>query len=157
MWAADEGKGRGMGEFADAVYAAVRQVPRGMVASYGQIAAMVGRPRSARYVGFALHVNPHPGAGPDAVPCHRVVYKDGSLCSGFAFGGVGEQLRLLLAEGVRFVEAPSEAEDARAGELVVADLGDGRGERELLVGSLRVDMGACQWPGPGEDDGKSVR
>jgi methylated-DNA-protein-cysteine methyltransferase-like protein len=53
------------------------------VASYGQVARMVGRPRNARFVGYALHVNPEPGI----IPCHRVVFRDGSLAPGFAFGG----------------------------------------------------------------------
>lgn len=87
-----------MGAFNDAVYDVVRQIPAGRVATYGQVARMVGRPRNARFVGYALHVNPEPGV----IPCHRVVFADGSLAPGFAFGGEGEQRRLLLAEGVAF-------------------------------------------------------
>lgn len=87
-----------MGSFNEAVYEIVRQIPVGYVASYGQVARMVGRPRNARFVGFALHVNPEPGI----IPCHRVVFKDGSLAPGFAFGGADEQRRLLEAEGVGF-------------------------------------------------------
>ena len=87
-----------MGAFNERVYEVVRQVPRGRVASYGQIARLMGSPRSARYVGFALHANPEPGV----IPCHRVVFKDGSLAPGFAFGGPGEQRRLLEEEGVDF-------------------------------------------------------
>ena len=52
--------------FFNRVYDMVRQVPRGMVATYGQIAKLVGEPRRARYVGYALHVNPEPGT----IPCH---------------------------------------------------------------------------------------
>ena len=89
-----------MGAFNDAVYEAVRQIPEGRVASYGQVARMVGRPRNARFVGYALHVNPEPGI----IPCHRVVFKDGSLAPGFAFGGEDEQRRLLEAEGVVFLD-----------------------------------------------------
>ena len=88
-----------MGAFNDAVYEVVRQIPSGRVASYGQVARMVGRPRNARFVGYALHVNPEPGA----IPCHRVVFKDGSLSSGFAFGGENEQRRLLAKEGIGFL------------------------------------------------------
>ena len=88
-----------MGAFNDAVYEVVRQIPAGRVASYGQVARMVGRPRNARFVGFALHVNPEPGV----IPCHRVVFKDGSLASGFAFGGEGVQRSLLETEGVGFL------------------------------------------------------
>ncbi len=88
-----------MGAFNDSVYELVRQIPEGRVASYGQVARLVGRPRNARFVGFALHVNPEPGV----IPCHRVVFRDGSLAPGFAFGGEGEQRRLLLAEGIEFL------------------------------------------------------
>ena len=52
-----------MGEFSEKVFAAVRHVPRGKVATYGQIARMIGAPRSARYVGYALRGNPEPSAG----------------------------------------------------------------------------------------------
>jgi methylated-DNA-protein-cysteine methyltransferase-like protein len=100
-----------VGAFNDAVYEVVRQIPAGRVATYGQVARMVGRPRNARFVGFALHVNPEPGI----VPCHRVVFRDGSLAPGFAFGGEDEQRRLLEDENVEF-------------------LPDGR-----------VDMRHCQW------------
>lgn len=86
------------GAFFESVYGVVEQIPPGMVATYGQIARLVGAPRRARYVGFALHANPRPGV----VPCHRVVFADGSLCAGFAFGGEGAQRALLEAEGVRF-------------------------------------------------------
>lgn len=49
-----------------------------------------------RQVGWALHVNPYPGA----VPCHRVVMKDGSLTESFAFGGACVQRAMLESEGV---------------------------------------------------------
>ena len=87
-----------MGAFNESVYELVRQIPAGRVASYGQVARMVGRPRNARFVGFALHANPEPGV----IPCHRVVFKDGSLAPGFAFGGPDEQRRMLEDEGVGF-------------------------------------------------------
>lgn len=88
-----------MGTFNVEVYEMVRHIPKGRVASYGQIARLVGRPRNARFVGFALHANPEPGV----TPCHRVVFKDGSLASGFAFGGEDEQRHLLQAEGIEFL------------------------------------------------------
>ncbi len=84
------------GAFADDVYEAVKTVPSGKVATYGQIALMSGHRGAARAVGNALHVNPFPGT----VPCHRVVGADGRLAPGFAFGGSGEQRRLLQSEGV---------------------------------------------------------
>lgn len=42
------------------IYKVVRKIPRGKVATYGQIAALAGNPRWARVVGYALHVNPTP-------------------------------------------------------------------------------------------------
>ena len=81
-------------------YALVRQIPEGRVASYGQIARMLGEPRRARFVGFAMHGSPGMAGG---VPCHRVVFKDGSLAPGFAFGGPDVQRDMLEAEGVGFL------------------------------------------------------
>ena len=80
------------------IYAVVRQIPRGRVATYGQVAARAGNPRWARVVGYALHVNPEPGV----IPCHRVVNRFGETSKAFAFGGEDVQRRLLEEEGVRF-------------------------------------------------------
>ena len=85
--------------FSQRIYETVKQIPKGRVASYGQIAMLAGNPRGARGVGFALHHNPEPGV----VPCHRVVFKDGSICTGYAFGGPDVQRRLLEEEGVPFL------------------------------------------------------
>lgn len=81
-------------------YDVVRQIPAGRVASYGQVARLMGEPRRARFVDFAMHASPGVAGG---VPCHRVVFADGRLAPGFAFGGPGEQRRLLEAEGVGFL------------------------------------------------------
>ena len=78
------------------VYAAVQSIPRGKVATYGQIARLCGSPRAARVVGGALHVNPAPGV----IPCHRVVNREGRLAPAFAFGGAQIQKELLEKEGV---------------------------------------------------------
>ena len=80
------------------IYDVVRQIPRGRVATYGQIAALAGNPRWARVVGYALHVNPSPGI----IPCHRVVNRDGRPSSAFAFGGMNRQVELLRDEGITF-------------------------------------------------------
>ena len=85
--------------FAQRIYEVVKQIPRGKVATYGQVAALAGNPRGARGVGFALHHNPQPGI----IPCHRVIFRDGSLYTGFAFGGPEVQRRLLEQEGVCFL------------------------------------------------------
>lgn len=86
------------GLVAQRIYAAVRMIPRGKVASYSQIAALAGNRNLRRYVGNALHKNPDNSL----TPCHRVVNAKG-LCSGsFAFGGHDAQRRKLEAEGVVF-------------------------------------------------------
>ena len=78
------------------VYSVVREIPKGKVATYGQVARAIGAPRCARQVGWALHSNPAFGE----IPCHRVVFKDGSLTDGFAFGGRDMQKQLLNNDGV---------------------------------------------------------
>lgn len=82
------------------IYEVVKTIPKGKVMSYGQVAILAGNPRWARVVGYALHVNPQPGI----IPCHRVVMKDGSVSTGFAFGGADAQRQLLMSEGVGFTD-----------------------------------------------------
>jgi len=82
--------------FYDKVYSVVVKIPKGRVATYGQIAAILGSPRAARAVGYALHFNP----SPKVIPCHRVVNRFGSLAPKFAFGGLDAQKSLLEDEGV---------------------------------------------------------
>lgn len=85
-----------VGAFRADIYGTVMKIPKGCVATYAQVALMSGHRGAARAVGNALHVNPYFGV----VPCHRVVNAKGRLASDFAFGGVGEQARLLTEEGV---------------------------------------------------------
>ena len=82
------------------IYEQVKKIPKGKVATYGQIALMAGNPRWSRVVGYALHSNPEPGV----IPCHRVVNKDGKLSKSFAFGGENRQIELLEAEGIELVD-----------------------------------------------------
>ncbi len=82
------------------IYEVVKQIPKGAVASYGQIAMLAGNPRWARVVGYALHANPDP----DSIPCYRVVTKDGRTSKSFAFGGENIQRRLLEKEGIEFTK-----------------------------------------------------
>jgi len=84
----------------DRIYEVVRRIPRGYVATYGQIAAAVGSIRWARVVGYALHCNPDP----EGIPCYRVVTKDGRVSKAFAFGGANRQVELLKADGVEFID-----------------------------------------------------
>ncbi len=80
----------------EAVYEVVRKIPRGKVASYGQIAAMLGNIRWARVVGYALHDNPDG----DYTPCYRVVNKEGRVSDAFIFGGKNRQIELLRNDGI---------------------------------------------------------
>ncbi len=81
------------------IYEAVKKIPRGKVATYGQVAALAGDKKMARAVGTALHKNPDP----DAIPCYRVVNAKGELAGEFAFGGEGAQAKLLEADGIEVV------------------------------------------------------
>jgi methylated-DNA-protein-cysteine methyltransferase-like protein len=82
------------------IYEVVKQIPYGKVASYGQVAALAGNKRWSRIVGYALHVNPDT----NAIPCYRVVTKDGYTSKAFAFGGEDQQRGLLEREGIGFVD-----------------------------------------------------
>jgi len=75
-------------EFAKNVYEIVGNIPKGKVASYGQIAKMVGKPRGAREVGWAMR------NCPEGLPWHRVVMADGTI----AGGEYGNLRRVLLEE-----------------------------------------------------------
>lgn len=81
------------------IYEAVKRIPKGKVATYGQVAAMAGNPKMSRAVGNALHKNPDPAG----IPCFRVVNAKGELSGEFAFGGKGRQQALLEADGVEVV------------------------------------------------------
>ena len=80
------------------IYDVVKQIPKGKVATYGQVAALAGSRRWSRVVGYALHANPDP----EHIPCHRVVNAQGRLSRSYAFGGIEAQRRLLEFEGVVF-------------------------------------------------------
>ena len=83
-----------MSPFFQQVYGIVEQIPYGKVVSYGQIACMLGRPRAAREVGWAMR------CCPDGLPWQRVVTKDGTIA-----GGACANMRraILEAEGVEFL------------------------------------------------------
>ena len=79
------------------IYEAVKKIPAGKVATYGQVAAMAGNPKMSRAVGNALHKNPDP----ENIPCFRVVNSKGELSGVFAFGGENEQKKRLEADGIK--------------------------------------------------------
>ena len=88
------------------IYEAVKKIPCGQVATYAQIAELAGDRKMARAVGNALHKNPDP----ENIPCFRVVNSKGELAGEFAFGGAGEQAKLLEAEGVHVINGKVDLE-----------------------------------------------
>lgn len=79
--------------FSNRVYRVVRNIPKGSVLTYMQVARMAGSPRACRAVGNILHTNTDPH-----IPCHRVVRSDGTL--GGYNRGVSRKKTLLVHEGV---------------------------------------------------------
>lgn len=79
------------------VYELVARIPKGKVATYGQIAKYL-QIKSPRMVGKILHQNKNP----QHIPCHRVVFADGKLSHAYAFGGYEKQKEKLMQEGVLF-------------------------------------------------------
>lgn len=86
--------------FKKRVYEVVAKIPKGKVATYGEVAALAGNPKAARAVGMLMARN----KDPKKVPCHRVVGSGGALV-GYAFNGVLAKREKLMAEGVRFAGA----------------------------------------------------
>lgn len=84
----------------DKVYEFVKIIPKGKVATYGQIAEYLGNKNLARMVGNVLHNNPDPAN----ISCHRVVNAKGELAAHFAFGGAKGQREKLEKEGIVFEE-----------------------------------------------------
>ncbi len=84
--------------FKEKIYKITAKIPKGKVATYGQLAKMAGNSKAARAVGACMRIN----KDTEAVPCHRVVASNGDL-TGYAFGkGVATKKEKLLKEGVMF-------------------------------------------------------
>ena len=84
--------------FKERVYKVLRQVPKGKVVTYGQLARLAGNRKAARAVGVLMRINddvPH-------TPCHRVVASDGSLTGYSGKGGINSKRKMLIIEGVSF-------------------------------------------------------
>ncbi|KEZ78938.1 MGMT family protein [Salinisphaera hydrothermalis] len=79
------------------IFAVVRRIPLGRVATYGQIARLVGRPRAARQIGYAMHRCP-PG-----LPWHRVINAQGRISLPPDSTSALTQRRRLIEEGVVFI------------------------------------------------------
>ncbi len=87
-----------MNNFKEKVYKICDSIPKGMVATYGQIAKLAGRPKAARAVGYYMRTNPDV----PHTPCHRVVASDGSLTGYSGRGGLKAKKQMLKKEGVVF-------------------------------------------------------
>lgn len=84
--------------FSTTVRAVVASIPKGKVATYGQVAKLAGSPGAARAVGSIMRTN----KDTKAVPCHRVVGSTGAL-TGYAYGsGLSTKRKMLSSEGVAF-------------------------------------------------------
>lgn len=88
------------------IYEAVKMIPKGQVATYGQVAELAGDRKMARAVGNALHRNPDP----EHIPCYRVVNAKGELAGAFAFGGAGQQAAILEADGIEVIDGKVDLE-----------------------------------------------
>ena len=84
--------------FRERVYSLAKKIPKGKVATYGQLATLAGSPGAARAVGVCMKENPDK----TTIPCHRVVSSSGEL-TGYAFGGISVKQQILQKEGVKFV------------------------------------------------------
>lgn len=84
--------------FADRVYEIVREIPKGKVSTYGQVAGLAGNTRAARAVGMLMAKN----KDIPKTPCHRVVAKNGALHGYSGRGGISQKRKMLIAEGVFF-------------------------------------------------------
>ncbi len=84
--------------FREQVYELIKDIPKGKVATYGQVAKLVGNPHAARAVGMCMKTNP------DAprTPCHRIVASDGSLHGYSGGNGLPTKKKMLKEEGVIF-------------------------------------------------------
>ena len=78
------------------IYAVIRRIPRGRVATYGQVAELAGLEGRARQVGYALHV------APTGLPWHRVINARGSISARPSSDWGELQRHLLEAEGIEF-------------------------------------------------------
>jgi methylated-DNA-protein-cysteine methyltransferase-like protein len=101
---AQGGEGRGSDSdgptFIARVFVLVSRIPNGRVTTYGAIARALGMPRAARSVGWALRLAPDE----DALPCHRVVDRNGFLSGGWHWGHPDVMAGLLHDEGVPFLD-----------------------------------------------------
>ncbi len=84
--------------FKEKIYKLTRQIPKGKVATYGQLAKLARKPQAARVVGMFMKINPDT----PRTPCHRVVASNGNLTGYSGKGGLAGKKKMLISEGVFF-------------------------------------------------------
>ena len=87
-------------EFQIRVWKAIRNIPKGKIKTYKELAIIIGRPKAARAIANACGKNPYP----IKIPCHRVIKSDGSIGGYSGKGGINSKISLLKQEGVLFNE-----------------------------------------------------
>jgi methylated-DNA-protein-cysteine methyltransferase-like protein len=92
-------------QYRERVYKLVRQIPRGRVMTYGQIAVILGQGYTPRTVGFVMH-----GADERQTPWHRVINSQGRCSTGGIVLPADKQQRMLEAEGVKFTSGKCDLE-----------------------------------------------
>jgi methylated-DNA-protein-cysteine methyltransferase-like protein len=92
-------------QYRERVYKLVRQIPRGRVMTYGQIAVILGKGYTPRTVGFVMH-----GADERQTPWHRVINSQGRCSTGGIVLPGDKQQRMLEAEGIKFTSGKCELE-----------------------------------------------
>jgi methylated-DNA-protein-cysteine methyltransferase-like protein len=121
--------------FRDQVYEVVRRIPRGKVATYGQIARLLGQPRAAREVGWALRDSPD---GLD-VPWQRVINAQGRVS--FPAGSEGAALQRAMLEDEGVVFGPDGSVNLKIYAWQGLDLGE---QQEVLAGDAAAEAEARQ-------------
>ena len=81
-------------EFQIRVWKAIRNIPKGKIKTYKELAIIIGRPKAARAIANACGKNPYP----IKIPCHRVIRSDGTLGGYSTPGGIAAKRRLLKEE-----------------------------------------------------------
>lgn len=87
-------------KYSDKVYEIVKSIPNGYVTTYKEIAIKLGNKNLSRVVGNILHNNPNE----DEILCYKVVNSKGILSNNFAFGGIDEQRKRLLNDGIEVID-----------------------------------------------------
>lgn len=98
-----------MNDLKKRLFELLREIPKGKVTTYGQLAWMLGNRYYARAVGNMLHANPDG----EKYPCYKVVNSKGKLTENYVFGGIEKQKERLEADGIKVVDYKVDIEKYR--------------------------------------------